>query len=126
MEKEEKVVVVLLAMALASLAVAYITFHPCDDARCVQQLTESSVIGDDVVIEGTLLDKSFTFKGDHLLLSVEYNTGVIKVFIPNNAGALDVDSAVNENDRVRIVGVVDEYNGEREVVVHSKNDVTVL
>jgi len=72
MEKEEKVVVVLLAMALCSLAVAYITFHPHSDARGAQQLTESSVIGDDVVIEGTLLGKSFTFKGDHLLLSVEY------------------------------------------------------
>jgi DNA/RNA endonuclease YhcR with UshA esterase domain len=48
------------------------------------------------------------------------------VFIPNNNGAVDVDNMVNENDYVRIQGIMDEYQDEREVVVQNKNDVIVL
>ena len=129
MEKEEKIVAVLLAMAILSLAVAYVTFYQGnsgsinDDAL---QLTEQSSIGDFVYIEGTILSKRFTFKGDHLLLSVDHDENVVKVFIPNDKGAEDVDNMVNENDIVRIQGTLDEYQDEREVVVQNKNGVTVL
>ena len=129
MEKEEKIVAVLLAMAILSLGVAYVTFFQNagegigSDAL---QLTELSSVGDVVYLEGTILSKKFTFTGDHLLLSVDYDQNVVKIFIPNNNGASDVDILVNENDYVRIQGILDEYEGEREVVVQSKNGVTVL
>ena len=129
MEKEEKIVAVLLTMAILSLGVAYVTFFQNDGDSInndALQLTEQSAIGDFVYIEGTILNKKFTFKGDHLLLSVDYDQNVVKVFIPNNNGAVDVDNMVNENDMVRIQGIVDQYQGEREVVVQSQNDVKAL
>ncbi len=129
MEKEEKIVAVLLVMAILSLGVAYVTFF-LDDGSSIGsdalQLTERSSVGDLVYFEGSILSKKFTFKGDHLLLSVDYDPNVVKVFIPNNNGAVDVDNMVNENDYVRIQGIMDEYQDEREVVVQNKNDVTVL
>ena len=129
MEKEEKIVAVLLAMAILSLAVAYATFFQSDNGSISNdalQLTERSAIGDVVYFEGTILNKKFTFTGDHLLLSVDHDENVVKVFIPNNKGAEYIDDMVNENDMVRIQGIVSEYQDEREVVVQSKNDVTVL
>ena len=129
MEKEEKIVAVLLTMAILSLGVAYVTFFQNDGDSInndALQLTEQSAIGDFVYIEGTILNKKFTFKGDHLLLSVDYDQNVVKVFIPNNNGAVDVDNMVNENDMVRIQGILDQYQGEREVVVQSQNDVKTL
>lgn len=126
MEKEEKIVVVLLVMAVASLTVAYVTFLPADDTRSAQQLTTLSAIGDEVFFEGTVTGKHLTSTGNHLLLDIDYDSQVIKVFIPDNAGSDDVNKAVSENDRVRIIGIVDEYKGDREVVVNNKNDVTVL
>ena len=129
MEKEEKIVAVLLVMAILSLAVAYVTFFydtgggASNDAL---QLTERSAIDDFVYFEGTILSKRFTFKGDHLLLSVDHDENVVKVFIPNNNGAEYIDDMVNENDMVRIQGIVGEYQDEREVVIRNKNDVTVL
>jgi DNA/RNA endonuclease YhcR with UshA esterase domain len=125
MEKEEKIVVVLLMMAVASLSVAYVTFLPSEDTRG-HQLTAMSAIGDEVFFEGTVIGKHLTFTGNHLLLDIDYDSQVITVFVPDNAGSVDVNKAVSENDRVRIVGIVDEYKGDREVVVNKKNDVTVL
>ena len=129
MEKEEKIVAVLLTMTILSLGVAYVTFFQGNGegiSSVAMQLTERSSVGDLVYFEGTILSKKFTFKGDHLLLSVDHGQNIIKVFIPNNNGAVDIDNMVNENDYVRIQGIVDEYQGELEVVVQSKNDVNTL
>ena len=129
MEKEEKIVAVLLVMAILSLGVAYVTFFQDNGegtSNDALQLTERSSVGDLVYFEGLILSKKFTFKGDHLLLSVDSDQNIVKVFIPNNNGAVDVDNMVNENDYVRIQGIVDEYQGECEVVVQSKNDVNAL
>ena len=129
MEKEEKIVAVLFTMAILSLGIAQVTFFQ-NDADSIGSdamlLTEQSSVGDLVYFEGSILSKKYTFKGDHLLLSVDYDHNVIKVFIPNNNGAVDIDNMVNENDYVRIQGTLDEYQDELEVVVQSKNDVKAL
>ena len=129
MEKEEKIVAVLLTMAILSLGVAYVTFFQNDSISIgsdALQLTDQSSVGDLVYFEGTILSKKYTFKGDHLLLSVDYDQNVVKVFIPNNNGAVDIDNMVSENDHVRIQGTLDEYQDELEVVVQSTTDVSIL
>lgn len=129
MEKEEKIVAVLFTMAILSLGVAYVSFYQDSDegvSSDAMQLTERSSVGDLVFFEGTIMGKKFTFKGNHLLLSVDDGQNIIKVFIPNKNGAVDVDNMIGENDHVRIQGIVDEYQGELEVVVQSKNDVNAL
>ncbi|MGP8328928.1 MAG: OB-fold nucleic acid binding domain-containing protein [Methanosarcinaceae archaeon] len=129
MEKEEKIVAVLLVMAILSLAVAYATFFQNDGERIdrnIIQLNEQSSIGDYVFLEGTILNKKFTFKGDHLLLSIDHNQNIVKVFIPKSNGAEYIDNLLNENDYVRIQGIVNEYQGEREVIVQNKDGVATL
>jgi OB-fold nucleic acid binding domain. len=126
MEKEEKIVVILLCMALLSLTIAYATFYSGGDGNSMGEFSSSSLPGEDVRFEGDVLSKSFTYTGGHLLMDVDYGSGVVKVFVPSNNGANDVDSQINANDHVLITGIVDEYEGELEVVVQSSGDVNLL
>jgi hypothetical protein len=126
MEKEEKIVVILLCMALFSLAIAYTFFYSENSEDGAMSFSSSSVPGDEVKLEGDVLTKRFTYTGDHLLMSVDYGSGVAKVFVPSGSGSKDADSIVEVNDRVLILGKVSEYEGELEVVVDSSTDIIVL
>ncbi|WP_319508085.1 OB-fold nucleic acid binding domain-containing protein [uncultured Methanolobus sp.] len=126
MEKEEKIVVILLCMALLSLTIAYATFYSGGDGSSMGEFSSFSLPGEDVQFEGDVLSKSFTYTGGHLLMDIDYGSGVVKVFVPSNNGANEIDSHINENDHVLITGTVDEYEGELEVVVQSSGDVNLL
>lgn len=125
MEKEEKVVVVLLAMVFLSLSIAYVFFFSGGDPD-VAGFSSSSKIGEKVMLEGSVVSKHFTYTGDHLLMMVDSMSGTVMVFIPSDNGAKDIDSRVNEDDAVRILGIVDEYDGEIEVVVQDEKDVLLI
>lgn len=132
MEKEEKVVVVLILMALSSLSIAYLCFAPSlsEDGKPltgeVQELTAESEIGDRVSFEAEVLSKRTTYKGDHLLLKVDHDSEVFTVFVPANMGANAVDEAVNVGNCVAITGTLEEYEGEQEIKIINKKDIMVL
>lgn len=126
MEKEERIVVVLLCMAVLSLTIAYATFFAGDGDGSVESFSSSSLPGEAVRFEGDVLSKRFTYSGGHLLMDVDYGPGVVKVFVPSVNGANDVDSQIGENEHVVIVGIVEEYEGELEVVVQNSDDITFL
>lgn len=123
MEKEEKIVVVLLVMAILSLAVAYFTYLPGELTGDIRPLTDSSGLGEKVFVEGTVLSKRITYTGDHLILEVDQSTQPITVFIPNNRGAEEINERISTNDQVRITGILDEYEGELEIIVQKAKDV---
>jgi DNA/RNA endonuclease YhcR with UshA esterase domain len=116
MQKEEKVVIVLLVMAALSLIIGYWGF-----ASHVAAYSEDSKLGEHVYVESTILTKQMTRTGDHLILGLS-NPG-IKVFVPGDNGAKEVYDNVENGDRVRITGKVQEYKNEREIVVESAKDV---
>ena len=127
MEKEEKIVVILLTMAILSLSIAYLTYYPNDiTGRGGKELTSNSDIGERVWLEGVVFSKMTTFKGDHLILNVDHDSQLIAIFIPNNNGADAIDNMIQKNDQVRIIGILDEYKGDREIVVQDKKDVMLL
>ncbi|MCD4703019.1 MAG: OB-fold nucleic acid binding domain-containing protein [Methanosarcinaceae archaeon] len=127
MEKEEKIVVILLTMAILSLSVAYLAYYPNDiTGRGGKELTSNCDIGERVWLEGVVFSKTTTFKGDHLILNVDHDSQLIAVFIPNNNGASEIDNMIRKNDRVHIIGILDEYKGDKEIVVQDKKDVILL
>lgn len=126
MEKEEKIVVILLCMALLSLGIAYAAFFSDGSASDAEGFSSSSLPGDTVEFRGDVLSKHFTYTGDHLLMDVDYGPGIVKVFVPSDNGAKDVDSLVTVNDHVSIMGSVQEYEGELEIVVQDAEDITPL
>ncbi|ODV48920.1 MAG: nucleic acid binding OB-fold tRNA/helicase-type [Methanohalophilus sp. 2-GBenrich] len=124
MEKEEKVIAILLTMAILSLAVAYVTYFPNSFNKTGEQpLTDSTEVGKTVTIEGTLYSKEATFNGNHLILQIDYNSDLLTVFIPEDNGAMNIDSRITVGDKLRIKGEVDEYKGEQEIIVKNENDI---
>jgi len=126
-EKEEKVVVILLLMAVLSLTVAYITIYPNTiNEKKYQPLSEETEVGEISTIEGVVYEKALTRTGEHLILTMDYNSWLIKVFVPGNTGAEEINNLVIEGDRLRITGKLDEYKGEKELIVENKNDVILI
>ncbi len=116
MQKEEKIVVVLLIMSVLSLIIGYFGFSSQTAAY-----SSDSKIGERVYVEGTILSIQKTGKGDHLILKLS-NLNV-NVFVPKNNGAKEVYNLIKKDDRVRITGKVDVFNDKREIVVESAKDV---
>ena len=115
-QKEEKIVMVLLAMAVLSLIIAYFGFVPQ-----VAAYSEDSKVGEKVSLEGIILSKQMTAKGDNLILSISNLN--IKVFISKDNGAKEVYDNFKTGDKVRINGKVALYKNVREIVVEGASDV---
>ncbi len=126
MEKEEKIIAILLAMAILSLAVAYFTYIPGELSGNIEPLSDSTTLGEKVFVEGPVLNKKMTYSGDHLILKVDHEGEMITVFVPNNKGAKDIDKELAVNDMVHIAGILDEYEGELEIIVKDKKDIEKL
>jgi DNA/RNA endonuclease YhcR with UshA esterase domain len=116
MQKEEKIVVVLLVMAVLSLIIGYFGFVPKAAAY-----SQDSKVGERIYVEGTILSKQMTATGDNLLLTISNLN--IKVFISKDNGAKEVYDTLKTGDRVRIDGKVAEYKNSREIIVESANDI---
>ncbi len=119
MQKEEKIVVVLLVVAVLSLIIAYFGFVPQINAY-----SPDSKIDERVYAEGTILSKQMTGTGDNLILKLSNLDA--SVFIPRNNGAGEVNDAVKAGDSVKITGKVSIYRNQREIVVESPRDVVLL
>ena len=118
MQKEEKVVVVLLVMAVLSLIIGYFGF-----SAQVEAYSKDSKIGERVYVEGTILSKQMTKTGDNLILKL--SSLDLQVFVRKDDGAKEVYDTVKAGDKVKIIGKVDVFNDKREIVVKSAKDVVV-
>lgn len=119
MQKEEKIVAVLLVMAVLSLIIGYFGFVPQ-----VTAYSAESNVGERVFVEGTVLSKQMTAKGDNLLLSLTNLN--IKVFISKDNGAKEVYANLKTGDNVRIHGKVALYQNAREIAVESASDIKII
>lgn len=115
MQKEEKVVVVLLFMALGSLAVASWALGDFDSDPGPSPVS--------IVAEGTVSAVQPT-DGGHLILRLQ--SSAMPIFVSRECGAEDVARRVAKGDRIRVKGEIAEYEGRREIVVKRSEDVEVL
>jgi DNA/RNA endonuclease YhcR with UshA esterase domain len=129
MEKEEKVMVLLLFMTLTSLMTAYLCFGSeltasgKETGGEARQYTRESGEGEKVYLQAEVLNKRFTYTGGHLLLEVDCNSEVLSVFIPKTAGAEALNTSIREGDFISLTGTVSEYEGKREIKVERKEDI---
>lgn len=122
LQKEEKIVVVLLVMAVLSLIIGYFGFS--EETAPYSSYSPDSKVGERVYAEGAVLSKQMTKTGDNLILTVANLDA--KVFIRKNNGAKEVYDSVKVGERVRITGKVDVFKDSREIVVESETDVVKL
>ena len=120
MQKEEKIVVVLLLMALGSLAVAFWAFG-------LEEVTDNSAAAKkdaSLYVEGLVLEMKPTNTGGNLLLRLDSTP--LSVFVPAGSGAGEVQKNVRVGDRVRIKGTVSVFQGTEEIKVERANDVGLV
>jgi len=118
MQKEEKVVVLLLLMALGSLFVASWALGDFDPLPA-----EPGRVPTSIVAEGQVSSIATT-DGGHLIIRLQYST--MPIFVKSDCGALDVAMRVAKGDQIRVRGEVSEYQGRRKLSVQRAEDVEVL
>jgi DNA/RNA endonuclease YhcR with UshA esterase domain len=123
MQKEEKIVAVLLLMALGSLAVAYWAFSLEEG---VLKSSSDSMSQKDAgsSVEGLVLEMTPTKSGGNLLLKLDSTQ--MPIFIPANAGATELLKQVHTGNRVKIRGTISQYQGKEELLVSRTADVVLM
>ncbi|MCD4767487.1 MAG: hypothetical protein K8R34_13345 [Methanosarcinales archaeon] len=124
LQKEEKITIILMVMSLLVLIIVYFGFIV--DSMETSQYSDQSVTGDRVVLYGVVVGKGGTVTGDHLVLRVDSEGSRVKVFIHCNNGAEKVNNIIDIADTVEVTGTVEEYQGEKEIVVEQPGDVKIL
>ena len=127
MQREEKIVFVLLLMALVSLAVAFWAFVP-DDGRSndlsYSELQEGYDAGVSTLVEGLVRDIKPTKTGGHLLVTID--TTPTPIFISRQAGAEKLLGVLKRGDRLWAKGMQRDYQGREEIEVTRSSDIRIL
>lgn len=130
MQKEEKIVVVLLLMALGSLAVAFWAFAPDDGSGSYDRADSEGSFGSDTPrdgsqsVEGQIQEIKPTKSGGNLLIVLD--STALNVFIPASAGADVLKEQLQVGDRIRVSGTITVYQGDEELSVSRRADVQLL
>ena len=116
---------VLLLMALGSLAVAFWAFGPEDDALAGAKNGDSSTKEEaSLSVEGLVLEKKPTKSGGNLIIRLDSTP--LPDFISSKAGAHEIQDKVNIGDRIRIKGTVSSFQGIDEIAVDRATDVVSI
>jgi hypothetical protein len=116
LEPQERSALLLLGAVLAILTGAHLVLSALGDVPFASPYGEGSREGDLVVLTGVVGAVTPTSTGGHLLVSVNGT----RVFIPSPASR---EVVLHLNDTVRIYGIVQVYQGTKEVAVRSAGDV---
>lgn len=116
LEQQERTALFLLTTVLAILFAGHLILTALGNAPFAVPYSEGSREGDLVVVTGVVEGITPTSTGGHLLLSVNG----IRVFIPSPASR---DIGLQVNETVRIYGIVQVYQGKKEVAVRDARDV---
>jgi hypothetical protein len=129
MQKEEKIVVVLLLMALGSLAVAFWAFAPESGASADLSDPSNSAASADYsssrqTLQGQVLEMKTTKSGSNLILRLD--STALPVFIPSSAGAEGIKNKIQPGDKIQVSGSISDYQGEKELKVSRAADIQAV
>ncbi len=116
LQKEEKVALVLLLMALSSLIIA---------AWAIGGLEQSVTAASSAVsIEGKVLELNPTKSGSNLIINLDSIPE--SIFVPQDSGASEIMSKVRIGDRIVAKGRQTEFQGSQEIRVERAADIKVI
>jgi DNA/RNA endonuclease YhcR with UshA esterase domain len=116
--RQEQIAFGLLCAVTAVIIVSTIALGGIDKTSMAREFRDDTPDGVLVRITGEIRDLQQTRTGGHLTARVED----VRIFIP----ATTADGVVlTEGDLVSVTGTVRTYQGEKEIVVQSHEDITV-
>jgi len=107
LQAEERIVLVLLFMAMASLVVAYWAF---DEGT--------------TVVKGRVLDMRNTASGGHLLIYID--SSEMPIFVARDEGATQWKERLSPGARIEVAGRISSYAGGVEIRVERVSDIKLL
>ncbi|HIH27999.1 MAG TPA: hypothetical protein HA256_08560 [Methanoregulaceae archaeon] len=117
--RQERIALFLLCIVALGLVIATAILAGVDNATLATEYRADSRDGIFVHLSGVTAEVRTTQAGGHIIATVNGT----KVFIPSDTAR---DVALNPGDQVSLYGIVQTYRGEREIVVNSHTDITVL
>jgi DNA/RNA endonuclease YhcR with UshA esterase domain len=117
LQKEEKIVLVLLLMAAGSLSVAFWMFE--DTASDAARQRSEAYIS----VEGRISEMNPTKTGGNLLIRLDSTS--LPVFVSSAAQSEELYRKVKIGDRIKVKGLKSQFNGEEEIKVERATDVQI-
>jgi len=117
--RQERIALSLLCIVAGGLIIASIVLASVDNATLASEFSADAKDGMLVHLSGMAGDVRATQSGGHIIASVNGT----KVFIPSGIAR---EVSLHPGDEVSLYGIVQTYRGEREIVVNSHTDITVL
>jgi len=120
LQKEEQIAVVLLLMALGTLAVAFWAF--ADESPGPE--TSRAAATPLTVVQGQVLEIKETRSGGHQIIRLDSTP--LQIFVPRDGGAEEVGRRVHAGDQVTVSGTAEEFSGQQEIKVRRSQDVVLM
>lgn len=117
LQKEEKIAVVLLLMALSSLAIAAWAIGGFEQSA-------TAAASSAVSVEGKVLELNPTKSGGNLIIKLDSTPA--SIFVPQDSGAQEIMSKVKIGDKIRARGMIADFQGSKEIKAGRAGDIEVL
>ncbi len=118
-ERQERVAVFLLLGVITAVIFAHLVLSTLGKQPFAQSFTNNSADGELVIVKGTIDRVVYTQTGGHVNLYVNN----ITIFVPAQVAQ---ELTLRRGDTISLYGVVQTYRGEKEIIVSSKKDITLI
>lgn len=116
--RQERLAIVLLISVAALVIVSHLVLDHIGKRPFASNYSEQSEEGELVILSGTIERVAPTKEGGHCILNINN----ISVFIPNGVAA---SQTFSKGTNITIIGMVQTYEGKREITVQSASDIVV-
>ena len=118
-ERQERVAVFLLLGVIIAVISAHLVLGTLGKQPFAHPFTNNSADGELVIVKGSIDRVVYTQTGGHVNLYVNNVT----IFVPAQVAQ---ELTLRKGDSISIYGVVQTYRGEKEIVISSKKDITLI
>ncbi len=118
-ERQERVAVFLLLGVITAVIFAHLVLGTLGKQPFAHSFTNNSADGELVIVKGTIDRVVYTQTGGHVNLYVNN----ITIFVPAQVAQ---ELTLRRGDTISLYGVVQTYRGEKEIIVSSKKDITLI
>lgn len=119
LERQERLALMLLISVVIVVGASHLILSALGKGPFASPYSDQTGEGSLVVLEGTVEQVTTTREGGHRILQVKG----VPVFLPATVASA---ITVLPGDTIRVYGVAQTYQGEREVLVNSAADITLL
>ncbi len=116
--RQERIVLIVLCMVTAVVLTSYMALEIAGKETFAGPYREDSPAGSLVSLSGTVEQVTRTENGGHFILIVNRT----QVFVPSGSVP---ETGIAKGDSLVLIGVVQNYRGEREITVGQPADISI-